>query len=113
MRSSQRSVCDTVSEAVSQAQGRASRFAGNGWPGRGCLVLGQYDRHRPDGDGCKGVGISDETMVMPGSAAGAGTGTLRLRARAGRRQLQMSLAEGTKEERPLGNTQGGALSTQH
>jgi len=29
MRSSQRSVCDTVSEAVSQAQGRASRFVGN------------------------------------------------------------------------------------
>ncbi len=92
MRSSQRSVCDTVSEAVSQAQGRASRFTGN-------VLLGM-------------AGQDDETMVMPSSAAGAGAESLRLHARAGRRGLQMSQAESTKEERLL-EIPKGALSTQH
>jgi hypothetical protein len=40
-------------------------------------------------------------MVMPNSAAGAGAGSLRLHTQAGRRRLQMSQAEGTKEERLL------------
>ena len=47
------------------------------------------------------------TVAEFGRGQGPGAGRLL------EKNFPLSQAEGTKEERPLGNTQGGALSTQH
>lgn len=56
MRSSQRSICDTVSEAVSQAQGRASRSGGN-------VLLGMAGQDEAGSSRAKTTGVS--TVGVP------------------------------------------------